>query len=136
MPPDHPIVVFDGVCNFCSGTVQFILKHDRAGCIRFAPLQSPAGRSLLARNGIDPGDADTLLLITDKGAFTRSDAALELARRLGWWKWVWMFKLIPRTLRDAIYAALARHRYAWFGKKDSCFAPGPEERARFMDDLT
>lgn len=131
VPLDRPVVVFDGLCNFCSGAVRFILRNDRTGRILYTPLQSTVGRKLLEEHGIDPDDADTFLLIKGNRAFTRSDAALEIARDLGPWRWLRVLAAVPRTWRDGIYAVLARKRYGWFGKRDHCFAPTPEERARF-----
>lgn len=133
MRTDERIVVFDGVCNFCSRSVRFILEHDVRGRLRFAALQSPVGRELLERHGIDPSDAQTFLLIDGDDVYMRSDAALEIARDLGNWRWLRVFGVLPRGLRDWMYTVLARNRYRWFGKRDSCFAPTPEQRARFVD---
>ena len=132
--PDPPIVVFDGICNFCSATVRIILRNDRSGSIRFAPLQSKLGGELLRRHGIVPADADTFLVIEGGRALTRSDAALAIARHLRFPWSLWRIAgVLPRGLRDAIYRLLARNRYRWFGKRDSCFLPTPEERGRFLD---
>ena len=133
MLPDNPIVVFDGVCNFCSGAVKFILRNDRTDGILFVHLQSALGRKLLDEHGVDPKDADTFLLIKSNTAFVRSDAALEIAGDLGYWKWLRVFRVMPRSWRDSVYAVLARNRYKWFGKRDSCFLPTGAERARFID---
>ncbi len=134
MTDDDPIIVFDGVCNFCSSTVRFILKHDRTHRIRLAPLQSKAGAALYKSHGLDPDDAETLLLVKGGQAFVRSDAALEVATDLGPWRWLRLFRVVPRPVRDWLYAILARNRYRWFGRRDSCFAPTPEQRARFLED--
>lgn len=126
-------MVFDGVCNFCSRGVRFILKHDRAGRFRFTPLQSPIGRELLERNGIDPANAETFLLLKGDDVYVRSDAALEIARDLGSWRWLRVLRVVPRPLRDRAYSVIARNRYRWFGKRDVCFLPSAEEAARFLD---
>jgi predicted DCC family thiol-disulfide oxidoreductase YuxK len=133
MRASERIVVFDGVCNFCSRSVRFILEHDVRGRLRFAPLQSGIGRDLLERNGIDPADAQTFLLVDGDNVYVRSDAALEIARDLGRWRWLRVFGVLPRGLRDWMYAVLATNRYRWFGKRSVCFVPTEEQRARFID---
>lgn len=130
------IVVFDGACNFCSRSVQFILRHDVRGRLRFAPLQSQTGRQLLERNGIDPADAQTFLLLDGDSVFVRSDAALEIAKDLGTWQWLRVFRFLPRMLRDWTYDLIARNRYRWFGRRDACFVPTAEQRGRFIDVAT
>jgi predicted DCC family thiol-disulfide oxidoreductase YuxK len=127
------IVVFDGVCNLCSGWVRFVLRHDVRGRLRFAPLQSSTGRELLVRNGVDPADAQTFLLVDGDTVYTRSDAALEIVKDLGAWRWLGVFGILPRGLRDWVYSSIARNRYRWFGKREACFVPTAEQRARFID---
>lgn len=127
------IVVFDGVCNLCSAAVRFILNNDKAGRIRFAPLQSSLGQTLLEQHGIDPANARSFLLLRGPDAYLESDAALEIARDLGPWRWLRVFRVIPRSLRNRIYGLIARNRYRWFGKRDTCFVPTREQRARFLD---
>ncbi len=129
------IVVFDGLCNFCSSSVRFILKHDVRGVIRFAPAQSELGQTLLEQHGLNAADAESFLLIKNGKAYLRSDAALEVAKDFGWWRWLRVFRIVPRGLRDWSYSVLARNRYTWFGKRDSCFVPTEEERSRFVDSL-
>lgn len=126
-------MVFDGVCKFCSGAVRFILRNDRTGTIRFLPLQTPLGQKLLQTHGIDPSDADTFLFLKDGVPYLRSDATLEIARNLGWWRWLRVFLVVPRPWRDWLYGVVARNRYRWFGKRDVCFVPNTEERQRFLD---
>lgn len=127
------IVIFDGVCNLCSWGVRFILEHDKAGQISFAPMQSPTGRDLLERNGVDPSNVQTFLLVKGSKVYVRSDAALEIAKDLGSWRWLRVLGVLPRPLRDWVYSVIARNRYKWFGKNDACFVPTAEERARFPD---
>jgi predicted DCC family thiol-disulfide oxidoreductase YuxK len=131
MRTPEAIVVFDGVCNVCSWGVRFILKHDKAGRINFAPMQSRTGRELLQRSGIDPGHVETFLLVRGADVYVRSDAALEIARYLGSWRWLRVFRVVPRPLRDWAYSTLARNRYTWFGKANACFLPTVEEQDRF-----
>jgi predicted DCC family thiol-disulfide oxidoreductase YuxK len=134
-PAVHPVVLFDGVCNLCHGVVRFAIRRDRAARLRFAPLQSPAGRALLARAGLDPDALDGVVLIDGKGAHQRSAAALCVARSLGGlWRLAGWLLLIPRPLRDAVYDFVANHRYRWFGRRDHCPAPPPTWRDRFLDD--
>ena len=130
------IVVFDGLCNFCSASVRFILDNDVRGKIRFAAAQSEPGQALLEAHGLNPSDAESFLLIKDDKAYLRSDAALEVAKDLGWWRWLRVFRIVPKGLRDWAYSVLARNRYAWFGKRDSCFVPSEEHRRRFLGDST
>jgi predicted DCC family thiol-disulfide oxidoreductase YuxK len=133
METAHPIVLFDGVCNLCNGAVQFILRRDPAGRFRFASLQSPAGEELQTRLGIDPKALDSILLIEGERWYRESDAALRIAAGLsGPWKAAAVFRLIPRPLRDAAYRWIARNRYRWFGKQETCWLPTPELRGRFL----
>lgn len=131
----HPIVVFDGICNFCSQSVQAVIRADRNAVFRFASMQSPLGAQLMRRFGIDPSDAQTFLLVDGERSYMRSDAALEVARRLPfpWFCLSWL-RAVPRFVRNPVYSVVARNRYKWFGKKDACFLPSPEERARFLGD--
>ena len=131
---EPPIVVFDGVCNFCNASVSFILAHDRARVFRFASLQSHAGRSLLERVGIEPLDADTFALVEGERCLVRSDAALAVARRLpAPWRWGAALAAVPRPWRDAAYRLIARNRYRWFGRRRACMVPAPDVRERFLE---
>ena len=112
------IVLFDGVCNFCNGSVRFIIAHDPAARFRFAPLQSEFARRLLAESGVNEPFPDSVALIESGRVYTRSAAALHIARKLRFpWFLLYAFILVPRPLRDAIYDLIARHRYGWFGKR-------------------
>lgn len=127
------IVLFDGVCNFCNSSVNFIIERDRAGYFKFAPLQSEIGEKLLAENGVDRVETDSVVLIEDGKVYTHSTAALRVARRLdGAWRWLSYLTFVPRVVRDAAYKLFARYRYRLFGKKDECMLPSPEIRARFL----
>lgn len=128
------IIVFDGVCVFCSGWVRFVLARDHAKRFRFATMQSAAGRRLLAGHGLDPDDPVSFLLLEDERAFTDSTAALRILMGLGgWWRLAAIGYAMPRLLRDALYRWFARNRYRWFGKRDACFVPTPEMAGRFLD---
>lgn len=127
------IVLFDGVCNFCNGSVNFMIEHDRAGYFKFAPLQSAIGEELVAKHGIDTAETDSVILIEDDNAYTHSTAALKIARHLdGIWSWTHAFTVVPRFLRDPFYKLFAKHRYRLFGKRDACMMPTPEIKARFL----
>lgn len=129
----HGIVLFDGVCNFCNGSVNFIIDHDPKDCFRFAALQSNAGQELLARFDLPRSDFDTMLLIEDGKVRKKSTAALRIARHLRFPLNLGAVGLIiPRFIRDAGYSLIARNRYNWFGKQDQCRIPTPEIRARFL----
>lgn len=131
--PPHPIVLFDGVCNLCNGSVQLIIRHDPHGRFRFASLQSPVGERLLAEMGVDRQAMDSMVLIENGRWFRESDAALGIARGLGGlWRMFGVLRLLPRPLRDRAYRLLARNRYRWFGKSETCWLPAPELRERFL----
>lgn len=129
----HPIVIFDGVCVMCSGFVGFLLRHDRRGAIRFLAAQTPLGEALYRHFGLKSGDFDTYVLLENGVARVKSDAALRLFARLGFpWSLLCVGQIEPRSWRDAIYDFVARNRFNWFGKRESCYAPSQEERARFI----
>jgi len=129
-----PILLFDGVCNFCAWSVRFIIDRDPGQLFRFASLQSETGRRLLSEQGLNPDVIDSVVLIEDGKAWRESDAALRVCRHLRLpWNWFWSFRFLPRFLRDAIYRFIARNRYRWFGKMEACMVPTPEMRARFLD---
>ena len=126
------VVFFDGVCNLCNGVVRFIVERDPHARIQFAPLTSrSAARALASLPGPLP---DSVVLLDDGQVFTRSDAALRIARLLGFpWSLAAALAIVPRGLRDAIYDAIARRRYRWFGRREACMVPGPEIRGRFLE---
>lgn len=127
------IVLFDGVCNFCNGSVNFIIERDRANYFKFAPLQSEIGERLLHEYKIDKAQTDSVILIEDEKAYTHSTAALRIARKLdGFWKYFYIFRFVPRAVRDFAYKLFAKNRYKMFGKQDACMMPTPEIRARFL----
>jgi predicted DCC family thiol-disulfide oxidoreductase YuxK len=133
-PLNSCIVLFDGVCNLCAGSVQFIIKRDRNAIFQFASLQSDFGQQQLERFGIDKKLLHSIILINDNQLFQRSDAALEIARKLnGAWPVFYAFKIFPQFFRDSIYNWIARNRYRFFGKKDACWIPTPELKKRFLE---
>jgi predicted DCC family thiol-disulfide oxidoreductase YuxK len=133
-PPADKIVLFDGHCNLCSASVQFIVKRDYKSALKFASLQSDTGRKLCLEYGIDPDDMQTFVVVTPDSALMRSDAAIEVARQFrSLWRCLVVFKFVPRFLRDWAYSLIARNRYRLFGKSDACMMPTPELRARFLE---
>lgn len=133
-PEHHAVIFFDGVCNLCNSSVNFIIDRDPNGYFRFAALQSDAAARRLPAHGITPEALESLVLLEDGACYRRSSAALRIARRLGGaWPLLYVFVLVPRPLRDAVYDWIAAHRYRWFGRRDTCRVPTPELRARFLD---
>lgn len=127
------IILFDGVCNFCNASVNFVIARDRAGFFKFAPLQSEIGENVIERHGIDTTETDSVILVEDNFAYTHSTAALRIARRLdGLWSWLFLFIVIPRPIRDVFYRLFARYRYRLFGRQDACMMPTPDIRDRFL----
>lgn len=129
---EHPLVLFDGVCHLCNRSVQFILDRDPRGVFRFAPLQSALGRRLLHAHGFADGWYDGIVLIEKGRCWVKSTAALRIAGRLPFpWKLLVVLRLVPRVVRDAVYDIIARYRYRWFGRGETCRLPTPELRDRF-----
>jgi predicted DCC family thiol-disulfide oxidoreductase YuxK len=128
------VILFDGVCNLCNGFVQFVLGRDPRGRFTFASLQSRAAARVLNGHPIDVLP-DSLVLVEGERLFTRSTAALRIARGLIFpWNLAYAFIVLPRPLRDWVYDLVARNRYRWFGRRDVCMIPTPELRARFLAD--
>lgn len=126
------VVLFDGVCNVCNAAVNFIIDRDREGKFRFASLESDVGRRLCHTHGL-PEDFDTIALIDGGEAYTRSTAVLRIAKELdGAWPLLFSLVVLPRPVRDRAYRYFAAHRYAWFGKLDTCRVPTPDVRRRFL----
>lgn len=129
------IVLFDGVCNLCDQSVQFIIQRDPKQYFKFAPLQSDLAEDLLREHQLDPQYLERVVLIENGKAYTHSTASLRVVRRLsGAWPLLYAFILVPRFIRNAVYRWVARNRYRWFGKKEACAMPTPENRARFLVD--
>ena len=127
---DRPVVVFDGVCNLCNSSVDFIVRHDEDAVFALAANQSDAAQELLGERA---ADTDTIALVENGEVHYRSAAVLRIARRLPWpWRMAYGFIVVPRPIRDAAYRFLAKNRYRWFGKKDSCRLPTEAEASRFL----
>ena len=131
---EHMILVFDGECLLCTGWVKLLLRSDKKQRFRFATVQSATGQKLLEQHGIDPADPESFLLISGERHYRDSGAVLRVAHQLGWpWRLAWLLWIIPAPLRDAAYRLVARNRYRIFGKRDSCYVPGEQDKARFLD---
>lgn len=133
--PEYSIILFDGVCNLCNGVVQFILRHDKAGRFKFAALQSDTGQRILRQHGLPPEGVNSFLLLENGRLFSRSTAALRLARRLGgFYSLAYLLMLVPQPLRDFVYKMVATNRYRFFGQRESCAIPTPDRKERFLDN--
>jgi predicted DCC family thiol-disulfide oxidoreductase YuxK len=130
---DHPVVLFDGVCNLCTGWVQFLVPRDEDATLRFAPLQSDVGEALLAECGYERTDRESIVLVEDGDCYRKSTAVLRMAAHLdGAWPLARHLGVVPRFLRDAVYDLVARYRYAVFGRKAQCMVPSEDVRHRFL----
>ncbi|MFL5811831.1 MAG: thiol-disulfide oxidoreductase DCC family protein [Flavisolibacter sp.] len=130
---NHAVILFDGVCNFCNAAINFVLKQDKKGIFRFAPLQSEVGQELLKQYNLSTKDFDSFVLIDEGKVYKKSTASLRVMNKLPWyWKEAQILRVVPTFLRDAIYDFVAKHRYKWFGKKEQCMVPTPEMRSRFL----
>jgi len=126
------IILFDGVCQFCDRSVQFIFKRDKKGHFKFASLQSDLAKQLLSRYNVAK-DVDSLVLLDGNNYYIKSTAALRICKNLsGFWKLGYFLLVIPRPFRDFVYQLIAKNRYNWFGKKEACTIPSPEMRKRFL----
>jgi predicted DCC family thiol-disulfide oxidoreductase YuxK len=128
-----PVILFDGVCNLCNSSVQFILKRDKENKFRFASLQSTYGQNLLKQFNLPADQFNSFILYQDGEIYTRSTGALMMFSQLKGWKWTKIFKAVPRFIRDAVYNLIANNRYKWFGKKNECWLPTPDLKNRFLD---
>lgn len=128
------VVLFDGVCNLCNGSVQFIIKRDVNNQFQFTALQSKYGQGQLSKLNIPANALQSIVLIKDDKYYQRSNAVLEIARMLGgFWSAFYVFKIFPTFFRDWIYNIIANNRYRWFGRQDQCMIPTPALKARFLD---
>jgi predicted DCC family thiol-disulfide oxidoreductase YuxK len=129
----RPVIVFDGVCVLCNGWVRFLLHHDRQQRYRFAAMQTDMGRTLLARHGLDPDDPSSFLLIENDRTWSDTDAIVRVVGGLGGaWRLARALRALPRGVRDRLYRLVARNRYRWFGRHDSCLLPPDGHESRFL----
>ena len=135
IPKNKKIILFDGVCNFCNASVRFIIKRDKKDIFRFASLQSDLGKQLTDERGIDTSEIDSIILIDPGNAYyIKSSAALEISKELsGLYPALSVFSVLPEGFRDLIYDFVAKNRYKWFGKSETCPMPTEEEKSKFLD---
>jgi len=130
----RPVILFDGVCNLCTGSVRFVIERDARRQFRFASLQSAVAQKLLGAQGRDGDRLESVVLVVGERTYRKSTAALLIARRLdGLWPVLAVFLLVPRPLRDAVYGWIGKRRYRLFGKREVCWKPRPELAERFLD---
>jgi predicted DCC family thiol-disulfide oxidoreductase YuxK len=129
-------VLFDGVCGLCNWSIDFLIRRDRHGALRFAPLQSPIAQTLLRQHDLSAAEFSSVVVIDGARVYRRSDAALHALGRLGkhWRALAVAARLVPRPVRDTVYDWIAANRYRWFGQRASCRIPTPQERERFLLD--
>lgn len=133
-PTERPVLLFDGVCNLCTGSVQWLIERDPEDRFRFASLQSDAGQALLAELGLPADYVDSIVLVEGEEYYTKSTAGLRVAKRLGLpYSAVYPLVVVPSVVRDRVYDFVANNRYEVFGRKDSCMVPSPEVRDRFLE---
>ena len=131
--PDDDVILYDGVCIFCSRWVRFVIARDTARRFRFTPIQSDYGSRLARAFGIDPDDPDTNAVVHGGAAHLKSDAALTVLSHLPGWQWTRALFAVPKPMRDAVYGVIAKNRYKIFGKYESCFVPDADARARVIE---
>ena len=130
----HPIVLFDGVCNLCTGSAQFLSKRDKSAQIRFTSLQSDFGQKILQGFGLPLQDFKSFVFLEKGQLYVRSSAFLKATRYLkGLWPWLYGLMLVPVFIRDGVYNFIAKRRYRWFGKREECWIPTPEIKSRFIE---
>lgn len=130
---EHPVLLFDGVCNLCNSMVTFVIKRDQNATFKFASLQSEVGQTILLEHSLPLDQFDSFYYVEGKKLYTKSTAALKVAKKLdGAWKLFYPLIIIPKPLRDIVYSFVAKNRYRWFGKKDECMLPNPEMKQRFL----
>ena len=130
----QPVILFDGICNLCNSSVQFIIKHDPHAVFKFASLQSEQGRMLLKKYQFADNDLTSFVLIMNNKVYTKSTAALQVLKQLkGALSLLYGFIIVPAFIRDAVYNMVAKHRYKWFGKRNECMVPSPSLQNRFLN---
>lgn len=130
---DKPLILFDGVCNLCNGSVQFVINHDPEGYFRFASLQSEKGQAILKELGMKTDNFDTFIYIENGKAYTKSTGVLNVIKHFkNFYRFFFFLTILPAPIRDFFYTFVARNRYHFFGKKEQCMIPTPELKARFL----
>ena len=130
----HPVILFDGVCNLCNASVQYVIKHDKKRLFRFASLQSFFGEKVLKENKLPYNTFNSFILLDRNKIYSRSTAALLVAKKLsGLTKLLYGFIIVPKFIRDFVYNLIAKNRYKWFGKKEACWVPSPQLKSLFFE---
>ncbi|RDC55415.1 thiol-disulfide oxidoreductase DCC family protein [Pedobacter chinensis] len=130
----NPVIFFDGVCNLCNASVQFAIEHDKKNIFKFAALQGNHAKSILPSLGIDLNKIESIVLVENNKLYTRSSAALRIAKHLnGFWPLLYGLIIIPKFIRDWFYDIIAKNRYKWWGKQESCWVPTPELKQKFYN---
>lgn len=130
---EHSVILFDGVCNLCNGSINFIIKRERKDKFRFVSIQSNEGEKIINHFGLSSISESTMILIEGSKVYTKSTAALIIAKNLsGLWPLLYIFIIIPKPIRDFAYGIVARNRYSWFGKRESCMIPTDELKRKFL----
>ncbi len=130
----HPVILFDGVCNLCTGSVQFVIKHDSKHQFRFASLQSEFGQQVMTEFHLPTTELGSFILLENGKIYTRSSGALRVTKKLnGGWPLLYVFMLVPAFIRNGIYNWVAKNRYKWFGKKEECWIPTKELNSLFIE---
>ena len=133
MKKNHKIIVFDGVCNLCNTSVNFVIKRDKKDVFRFAALQSEIGQKYISEFNINPKETDSIVLIDDGKCFVKSTAALHITKFLpGAYPLLFGFIIVPKFIRNWVYDYIAKNRYKWYGKKDNCMIPTKEIKGKFL----
>lgn len=131
---EKPVILFDGVCNLCNSSVQFVIRKDKQQRFLFASLQSEYAKTVLPETLSNPDDLTSIVLVDGDQIKTKSSAVLTISKSLsGLWPLMYAFMVVPRFIRDWVYNVIATNRYRWFGKKDQCMIPSPELKSRFVD---
>lgn len=129
----HKTILFDGVCNLCNGAVTFVIRHDKKNVFQFAALQSAVGIAMATKHGVDTSKTDSILLIDQDKIYAKSTAALKIARHLsGGYPLLYGFMIVPNFIRNWVYDIIAKNRYKWFGRTDSCMVPAPQLKDKFL----
>ncbi len=134
LPRDKQLILFDGVCNLCNASVKYVIKHDKKDIFRFAPIQSEVGQEIVIKHNIDTSKTDSILLFSIKNGLSyKSTAALLIVKHLGFPRNILvLFLIIPPFIRHWVYDYIAKNRYKWYGKRESCMIPTPELQAKFL----
>ncbi|WP_250436377.1 thiol-disulfide oxidoreductase DCC family protein [Hanstruepera flava] len=135
IPTEKNLILFDGVCNLCNSSIQYVIKHDKKDHFLFAPLQSEIGQNIINHYNIDTSKVDSILVYSEeKGISYKSTAALKIASKLGFpINMLSIFFIVPPFIRNWVYDFIAKNRYKWYGKKDECMIPTPELKSKFLN---